>query len=72
MALKTFNVDEGVYAKYMKTCKEHGISMSKQVETFMRAQTEEEPKVREEYLQRLEAIRKGKFIRVDDFAQRYK
>jgi len=71
MALKTFNVDEQVYAKYMKTCKEHGISMSKQVETFMRAQTEEEPKVREEYLQKLDIIRKGRFIKVDDFAKRY-
>jgi hypothetical protein len=72
MALKTFNLDEQVYAKYMKLCKEHGISMSRQVETFMRSQTEEEPKIRKEYLQRLDIIRKGRFLKVDNFAQKYK
>lgn len=35
MALKTFNIDEETYAQYSKHCKEHGISMSKQVERFI-------------------------------------
>lgn len=35
MALKTFNIDEEVYSKYSKHCKEQGISMSKQVERFI-------------------------------------
>lgn len=35
MALKTFNIDEAVYKNYSKHCKNHGISMSKQVEKFL-------------------------------------
>ena len=71
MVLKTFNLNEAVYKKFSEFCKENGISMSKQVEIFIEAQMAEEPKVREEYLQKLEAIRKGKFIKVDDFKKRY-
>jgi hypothetical protein len=44
--------------------------MSKQVETFMLAQLSE-GKVRKEYLERLDTIRKGKFVKVDDFKKRY-
>jgi len=71
MALKTFNLEEDVYKKFSEFCKENGISMSKQVNIFIRAQLEEEPKVRKSYLRKLERIRKGKFIRVDNFAERY-
>jgi antitoxin component of RelBE/YafQ-DinJ toxin-antitoxin module len=71
MALKTFNLNEEVYKKFSEFCKENGISMSKQVEIFIEAQMAEEPKVRDEYLQKLEVIRKGKFIKVDDFKKRY-
>lgn len=71
MAIKSFNLAEEVYAKYSKFCKEHGIIMSKQVELFMEAQLEEEPEVKKAYLEKLERIRKGKFIRVENFAKRY-
>ncbi len=71
MVIKSFNVSEQVYDKYSKACKERGISMSKQVEIFMEAQLEEEPEAKKEYLEKLESIRKGKFIRVDNFAKRY-
>lgn len=71
MALKTFNLNEEVYKKFSEFCKENGISMSKQVEIFIEAQLEERPEVREEYLMKLEAIRKGKFVKVDDFKKRY-
>jgi hypothetical protein len=36
MALKTFNVDDVVYKAYSKHCKNRGISMSHQVENFLR------------------------------------
>ena len=36
MALKTFNLDEGVYKKFSEHCKKEGISMSKRVENFIR------------------------------------
>ncbi|MBN2458844.1 hypothetical protein JXB28_01040 [Candidatus Woesearchaeota archaeon] len=68
MALKTFNVEEAVYSKFSKFCKENGISMSKQVELFMRSYMAEEPQVRREYLDKLEKIRKGKFIKVSSIA----
>jgi len=60
-----------VYSHYSKFCKEHGISMSKQVELFMASQLEEEPKARKEYLKKLERVRKGAFVRVKNFAERY-
>ena len=75
MVLKTFNVEENIYQKYAQFCKENGISMSNQINTFIKAQVEIEPKVREEYLRKLDAIRKGKFIKVgnhEGFEKRYK
>ncbi|MBI2576964.1 hypothetical protein HYV84_07135 [Candidatus Woesearchaeota archaeon] len=71
MALKTFNVEEMVYKKFSAFCKGHGVSMSKQVELFMESMVEEEPEAKQEYLQKLDRIRKGKFMRVDNFANRY-
>ena len=71
MVLKTFNVQEDVYKKFSKFCKEHGLSMSKQIELFMRSFLEEEPEARKEYLEKLERIRKGRFIRVKSFSERY-
>lgn len=66
MVLKTFNLDEQTYKKFSQFCKEHGFSMSKQVNFFINAQMAEEPKIRAEYLKKLEKIRKGKFIKVKD------
>ena len=71
MALKTFNVSQDIYLKFSSFCKESGISMSKQVETFMASQIEEEPRARAEYLRRLDSLRKGNFIPVKSFASRY-
>ena len=74
MVLKTFNVEESTYEKYAQFCKENGISMSNQINTFIKAQVETEPKVREEYLKKLDTIRKGKFIKIGiyrEFEKRY-
>ncbi|MEK6936175.1 MAG: hypothetical protein AABW67_05285 [Nanoarchaeota archaeon] len=74
MVIKTFNLEENVYKNFADFCKEHGLSMSKQINTFIKAQIEIRPKVREEYLRKLDAIRKGKFIKVgniEDFKKRY-
>jgi len=72
MALKTFNIEEEVYNKFSAICKSLGVSMSKQVELFMRSQVEEDPVARADYLERLDTIRKGKFVRVANFKERYK
>jgi hypothetical protein len=40
MVLKTFNLEEETYKKFSKYCKEKGISMSKQVDLFIKAQLE--------------------------------
>lgn len=69
--LKTFNVQEEVYEKFLSFCKERGMSMSKQVEMFMESVVEENPEAKKEYLEKLERIRKGKFIKVKSFAERY-
>jgi len=74
MVIKTFNLEEDVYKKFADFCKENGLSMSKQINIFIKAQIELKPKVREEYLQKLEAIRRGRFIKVgsiEDFKKRY-
>ena len=71
MVLKTFNLQEDVYNKFSKLCKEQGISMSKQVEFFIESVIKKEPIAKEKYLERLENIRKGKFIRVKDFAKEF-
>jgi len=71
MVLKTFNLDDETYKKFSEFCKENGISMSKQVNFFIQSQMAEEPEIREEYLKKLERIRKGKFVKVTDFKKRY-
>lgn len=74
MVLKTFNVQENVYGKFSHFCKEQGISMSKQIEMFMEAMIEEEPEAKEEYLQKLDRIRKQKTILIgnlENFKRRY-
>jgi len=71
MALKTFNVDDSIYKKFSSICKENGLSMSRQVEWFMRSMVEE-PKVKKKYLEKLEKLRKGPFIRVNDFSELYR
>lgn len=71
MVLKTFSVQQEVFDKFSGFCKERGLSMSKQVEFFMQSIAEKEPNVKKAYLQKLERIRKGKFVKVDDFAGHY-
>jgi len=71
MALKTFNINPQVYKKFSDFCKSNGLSMSKQINIFIEAQMEEKPKVRREYLKKLEAISKGRFIKVSNFSKRY-
>ncbi len=71
MVLKTFNLDEDTHRKFAHFCKEHGISMSKQINIFINSQIAEEPKVREEYLKKLMKISKGNFVKVNNFEERY-
>jgi len=56
--LKTFNIDEKVYKKFSEFCKNKGISMSKQVEIFMKAQMSEKQEERDEHLKNLETTKK--------------
>ena len=77
MVLKTFNLDEGTYNKFSKFCKENGISMSKQVNFFIKSQMTEEPEVSEKYLKKLVKIRKeskyvGPFNSVEELDQHIK
>lgn len=71
MVLKTFSVREEVYKKFSNFCKGHGVSMSKQIEMFMESMVEEEPEAKQEYLEKLNRIRQGKFLRVKSIADRY-
>ena len=71
MVLKTFSIQEEVFERFSRFCRENGINMSKQIELFMGSFMREEPGARKEYLEKLERIRKGKFIRVKSFAGRY-
>ena len=71
MVMKTFSVGEEVYSKFSSFCKENGINMSKQVELFMESMIEQEPEAKKEYLEKLNRIRNGKFVKVSNFAERY-
>jgi len=72
MSIKSFNIEDKTYKKFSEYCKGNGISMSKQAEFFMKSVIEEEPKAKKEYLAKLDRIRKGKFIKVKNFANKYK
>ncbi len=47
------------------------MSMSKQIEFFMRSIVEEEPATRKEFLDKLDNIRNGKFTRVKNFSKEF-
>jgi len=68
MVLKTFNVSEEVYGKFSRFCREHGISMSKQVEIFMEFQMGEK-EIKSSYLKKLDKIRKGKYYKFNTVAE---
>jgi len=75
MVLKTFNLQEAVYKKFSDFCKGHGISMSKQVEMFMESVIEDDPEAKQEYLQKLDWLRKQRTIhvgKIGDFRKRYR
>jgi len=63
MVVRSFNVAEDVYGRFMAFCRARGVSMSKQIEMFMQAQISDEPEVKQEYLEKLEQIRKGKYLK---------
>ena len=71
MVMKTFSVQEEVYSKFSQFCKEHGINMSKQVELFMESMIEQEPEAKREYLEKLNRIRKGRFVKISNFPEKY-
>ncbi|MEM2138616.1 MAG: hypothetical protein QXM96_00500 [Candidatus Woesearchaeota archaeon] len=74
MVLKTFNIDETIYKKFSDLCKNNGMSMSKQIEFFMRSIVEEEPEAKKEYLEKLSKIRKQPNIEIGtikEFRDRY-
>lgn len=58
MVLKTFNVEEESYKKFSEFCKEHGISMSKQIELFLKFFTAEGSESKEliERIKRLKGL----------------
>lgn len=68
MALKTFNVESETYRKFSEFCKESGLSMSKQVDFFMKSIVEDEPEAKKEYLKKLDRIRKQKSIHIGSMA----
>tara|TARA_Y100000310_G_scaffold294607_1_gene325222 strand:+ start:165 stop:398 length:234 start_codon:yes stop_codon:yes gene_type:complete len=74
MVLKTFNVEDKTYRKFSEFCKGNGISMSKQIDFFMKSVVEEEPKAKQEFIEKLNRIRKQKSIHIgnlENFKKKY-
>ena len=74
MVIKSFNVEDETYQKFSEYCKGSGISMSKQVDFFMKSVIEEEPEAKKEYIDKLNNIRKQKSMHIgglDNFKKRY-
>jgi len=74
MVIKSFNVEDATYRKFSELCKGSGISMSKQIDFFMKYVVEEEPKAKKEYIKKLNDIRKQRSIHIsglEGFKKRY-
>ncbi len=75
MVLKTFNLNEDAYKEFSEFCKKHGISMSKQINIFIQSQIEDKPKIKNEYLNRLNRISKERhsktFSSMKDFEEHF-
>jgi antitoxin component of RelBE/YafQ-DinJ toxin-antitoxin module len=72
---KNRNVDEDtykqLYKQFSELCKSRGMSMSKKIQMFMESVISGEPEANQEYLEKLNDIRKGKFVHVRDVSSRY-
>ena len=74
MVIKSFNVEDETYQKFSEYCKGNGISMSKQVDFFMKSVIEVEPEAKKEYIDKSNNIRKQKSISIgglDSFKKKY-
>ncbi len=71
VVVKSFNVSEDIYRRFALFCRERGISMSRQVQFFMESVLDKEPQASKKFLKRLDKVRSGKFIVVEDFGARY-
>ncbi len=58
MVLKTFNLNEEIYKKFSEHCKKHGISMSKRIENFIRAELDR-LKIGINLIEKAERVEKG-------------
>ena len=61
MVLKTFNVNKEIYTEFSTFCKDHGISMSKQIELFMKSMLEEDIEKQKAHMEKLDRMKKGQF-----------
>ena len=71
MSIKSFSISDNVYEKYSSECKRLGLNMSKEIENFMKFQLEEEFTVREEYIEKIDKLRKERFRPVPDFDRHF-
>ena len=74
MVIKSFNVESETYEKFSLYCKKAGLSMSKQIDFFMKSVVGNNKKIRDEYAEKLDNIRKQESIRVgavSDFKKKY-
>ncbi|ADN36316.1 conserved hypothetical protein [Methanolacinia petrolearia DSM 11571] len=71
MSVKSFSISDDVYEKYSSECKRLGLNMSKQIENFMKFQLDEEFAVREEYIYKIDKLRKERFRPVSDFDKEF-
>ena len=63
MVLKTFNLDEETYKKFSEYCRDRGISMSKQIDLFIKAQLAESDEDRQVLHEKLGLKTKEKTVK---------
>ncbi|KYC53699.1 MAG: hypothetical protein AMQ74_00318 [Candidatus Methanofastidiosum methylothiophilum] len=65
----SLNINNKLFHKFEIFCEEHGTTADDEIESFIRSILDDDVEITEEYQRKLDTIRKGKFIRVNNFAE---
>jgi len=67
----SLDINNELYHKFELMCEKLGTTPVEEIETFILSVLEDDKEITEEYRQKLDNIRKGKFIKINNFAEHF-
>ena len=67
----SLNISNKLYHKFEIFCEKIGTTPDEEIETFILSVLDDDNEITEEYKEKLDAIRKGNFFKVNNFAEHF-